>query len=43
METFIAVAESGSFTKATDTLFISSTAVMKQINSLEKRLAFPFS
>ncbi|MGN1372504.1 MAG: LysR family transcriptional regulator [Candidatus Coproplasma sp.] len=38
LETFIAVAESGSFTKAADTLFISSTAVMKQINSLEKRL-----
>ncbi|MGM9642448.1 MAG: LysR family transcriptional regulator [Eubacteriales bacterium] len=38
LETFIAVADSGSFTKAAETLFISSTAVMKQINSLEKRL-----
>lgn len=36
--TFISVAENGSFTKAADELFITPTAVMKQINSLEERL-----
>jgi len=35
---FAAVADSGSFTKAADTLYISPTAVMKQVNSLEKHL-----
>lgn len=38
LETFIAVAESGSFSKAAERLFMSPTAVMKQINSLEKHL-----
>ncbi len=38
LETFIAVADLGSFTKAADQLFISSTAVMKQINTLENHL-----
>lgn len=38
IETFIAVADSGSFTKAADALFITPPAVMKQINSLEERL-----
>ena len=38
IETFIAVAESGSFSKAAETLYISPTAVMKQINALEERL-----
>lgn len=38
LDTFIAVADLGSFTKASEKLYISSTAVMKQINSLEKDL-----
>ncbi len=38
LDTFIAVAECGSFTKASQRLYISSTAVMKQINALERRL-----
>ncbi len=33
---FVYVADCGSFTKAAEKLFISPTAVMKQINSLEK-------
>lgn len=36
--TFIAVAESGSFSKTAEALFISPTAVMKQINALEERV-----
>ncbi|WP_317854429.1 LysR family transcriptional regulator [Chakrabartyella piscis] len=35
LNTFIAVADSGSFNKAAEKLYISPTAVMKQINSLE--------
>ncbi|MDE6001011.1 MAG: LysR family transcriptional regulator [Clostridia bacterium] len=38
LTTFISVADSGSFTKAADALFITPTAVMKQINTLEERL-----
>ncbi len=38
LTTFISVAENGSFTKAADALFITPTAVMKQINALEERL-----
>ena len=38
LTTFISVAESGSFTKAAEALFITPPAVMKQINSLENRL-----
>ncbi|MGM9970676.1 MAG: LysR family transcriptional regulator [Anaeroplasma sp.] len=38
IETFVAVAENGSFKKTSELLYISSTAVMKQINALEKRL-----
>ena len=38
LDTFIAVADCGSFTKAAERLYISSTAVMKQINSLEVHL-----
>lgn len=38
LSTFISVAESGSFTKAAEALFITPPAVMKQINSLEDRL-----
>lgn len=36
--TFITVAKVGSFSKAADALYISPTAVMKQIDTLEKRL-----
>lgn len=35
---FVCVADCGSFSKAAEKLFISATAVMKQINSLEKHL-----
>lgn len=35
---FVCAADCGSFTKAAESLFISPTAVMKQINSLEKHL-----
>ena len=38
LDTFIAVADCGSLTKAAQRLYISSTAVMKQINALERRL-----
>lgn len=38
IETFITVATLGSFSKAAEALFISPTAIMKQINSLEERL-----
>lgn len=38
LDTFIAVADCGSFTKAAERLYISPTAIMKQINSLENHL-----
>lgn len=38
LDTFIKVAECGSFSKAAELLFMTPTAVMKQINSLEKGL-----
>lgn len=38
LDTFIAVADCGSFTKASERFYISATAVMKQMNSLEKSL-----
>ena len=38
LDSFICIADSGSFNKAAEKLFISSTAVIKQINSLEKHL-----
>ena len=38
LETFICVAELGSFSKAAEALYISSTAVIKQINLLEQEL-----
>ena len=39
LETFIKVAESGSFSKAAEILFVTPTAIMKQINALEQRLS----
>lgn len=38
LHTYVTVVESGSFTKAAEKLFISPTAVMKQMNTLEKHL-----
>lgn len=38
LDTFIAVADYGSFTKAAEYLYISPTAVMKQMNGLESHL-----
>ncbi len=38
LETFIAVADAGSFSKASEELYISPTAVIKQINLLEQSL-----
>lgn len=38
LKTFLTVVDCGSFTKASERLYISSTAVMKQINSLEREL-----
>lgn len=39
IKTFITVADCGSFTSAASKLYISPTAVMKQINTLESRLS----
>ncbi len=38
LTSFVCVADSGSFNQAAEKLYISSTAVIKQINSLEKHL-----
>lgn len=38
LDTFITVADCGSFTKAAERLYISPTAVMKQMNTLERHL-----
>ena len=38
LDTFIAVADCGSLTKAAEHLYISPTAVMKQMNALESHL-----
>ena len=38
LDTFLTVADCGSFTKAAEKLFISPTAVMKQMNTLENHL-----
>lgn len=38
LDTFLAVADCGSFTKAAAHLYISPTAVMKQMNALENHL-----
>lgn len=41
LETFLIVADSSSFSKASQKLFISPTAVIKQINLLENEIGFP--
>lgn len=41
IKTFIAVADAGSFNKAAEALFISSTAVIKQMNLLESNIGTP--
>lgn len=41
LKVFIEVADCGSFAKAADKLYLSSTAVMKQMNILEERLRLP--
>ena len=38
LDTFLCVAEAGSFNKAAEKLYISPPAVIKQINLLEERL-----
>lgn len=38
LKTFVHVVDCGSFTKAAEKLFLSSTAVMKQINALEEHV-----
>jgi DNA-binding transcriptional LysR family regulator len=38
LETFIAVADAGSFSKAGERLYVTPTAVIKQINILEERM-----
>lgn len=38
LETFLVVADLGSFSKAAEALYISSTAIIKQINLLEQEL-----
>lgn len=38
LDSFFAAVEAGSFTKAAELLYISATAVMKQMNALESRL-----
>lgn len=40
LDTFIEVADSGSFNKASEDLYVSPNAVMKQINLLENSLGF---
>lgn len=41
LNTFIETADSGSFLKASEKLYISPTAVMKQINLLEQHIGLP--
>ena len=41
LDTFIMVADVGSFNKAAERLYISANAVMKQINILERNIGFP--
>ena len=39
LETFVRVVEAGSFNKASEEMFITSTAVIKQVNQLKAELA----
>lgn len=41
LDTFVMVADCGSFLKASEKLYISPTAVMKQMNLLEKQIGLP--
>ena len=41
LETLIKAADCGSFSKAAEKLYISPTAVMKQIDVLERRVGAP--
>ena len=43
LETFIKVVDRGSFSKAAEDLFISPSAVIKQINILETKFGFKTS
>ena len=38
LKVFVEVADQGSFTKAAESLYISSTAIMKQMNILEEHI-----
>ena len=38
LKTFLQVADTGSFTKASERLYVTPASVMKQINSLEDRI-----
>ena len=38
LQVFLQVADSGSFSKAAQRLFVTPASVMKQINALERRL-----
>lgn len=38
LKTFLCVADNGSFSKAADKLYLSTTAIIKQMNTLEKQL-----
>ena len=40
LETFVAVAEKGSFSKAAQALYTTATALTQQINALERELGF---
>lgn len=40
LDTFISVADAGSFSKAAEELYVTPTAVIKQINVLEEKLRF---
>lgn len=41
LDTFLAVADCGSFLKASEKLYISPTAIMKQMNQLERQIGLP--
>lgn len=41
LDTFIEVADSGSFSKAAERMYITPVSVMNQVNALEKRIGVP--